>query len=74
MNEVISHVIEDENEINVEFIHPEARFGIWFDKKNPSESGWCWVTKDFSIHASGYMPTELMRWLRRAAIAFLEDK
>jgi len=68
MSKVVPHVIEDENEINVEFIHPEARFSIWFDKKNPNESGWCWVTKDNTIMAVGGIPTELMQWLQQAQL------
>ena len=53
--------LEDGSAI-VEWVSPDVRFGINIEL-NPEESGWFFVTKDFSKNESGLLPPELQRLL-----------
>lgn len=65
------HIIENDDEINFEFIKPDARFGFWLDKNAPSNSGWTYVEKISNTMTSGELPAEMAeafkKWLDHAA-------
>lgn len=60
--------LEDGSAI-LEFISPDVRFGINIEL-NSDESGWFYVTKDFSKNESGLLPPEFQRLLTSRALDF----
>ena len=48
--------------ILIEWVAPDVRFCINIEV-DPSESGWCFVTKDGTGSDSGYLPPEFVRLL-----------
>ena len=52
--------------ILIEWVSPDARFCINIEPK-VEESGWCYVTKDYSHLDSGLLPPEFLRLLTKRA-------
>jgi len=60
---------QDDGSMLFEWVAPEARFCINIEV-DPSESGWCFVTKDGTQNCSGYLPAEFLSLL--TALPFSE--
>jgi len=56
----------EDGSILIEWIAPDVRFCINIEV-DPSESGWCFVTRDGTQNDCGYLPPEFMRLLTKYA-------